>query len=167
VTENKSLEILKNAILLERRGKSFYLSVAEKTDHAAVRDFFDMMAQEEETHMQMLADQFRAYRETGKFSAGIYDETAVSDVASGVLNEMLKEKISAAGFESAAVSAAIAMEERAVALYSAQAGATDDPEEKKLYEWLATWERTHLNALIKMDRELTESIWNDNQFWPF
>ena len=59
------------------------------------------------------------------------------------------------------------MEERAIKLYAERARETQDPEEKKLYEWLSEWENGHLNILMDMDKELTEKIWNDNQFWPF
>ncbi|MFH1993288.1 MAG: ferritin family protein [Pseudomonadota bacterium] len=75
--------------------------------------------------------------------------------------------MSAAGFEAAAISAAIAMEERAVKLYSESAETTADPEAKALYEWLARWEREHLNFLLDLDKAIKEKIWFDNKFWPF
>ena len=59
------------------------------------------------------------------------------------------------------------MEERAVKLYAERAETAEDVEEKRMYQWLAEWERGHLNMLLEMDRELTKKIWNDNQFWPF
>jgi rubrerythrin len=61
----------------------------------------------------------------------------------------------------------MAMEERAVKLYGERAAETQDPEERKLYQWLSDWENGHLKILMDMDRELTEKIWHDNQFWPF
>jgi rubrerythrin len=42
-----------------------------------------------------------------------------------------------------------------------------DLNEKELYAWLADWEQTHLKMLNEMNKQLMESIWNDNQFWPF
>ncbi|MEK6195467.1 MAG: rubrerythrin, partial [Deltaproteobacteria bacterium] len=70
-------------------------------------------------------------------------------------------------FESAAISAAMGMEERAITLYSGRAEEADDPEEKALYEWLAEWETEHLEYLARIDKEVTETIWHDNSFWPF
>jgi rubrerythrin len=61
----------------------------------------------------------------------------------------------------------MAMEERAIKLYADRAAETRDPEEQKLYRWLSGWENGHLKILMEMDRELTEKIWHDNQFWPF
>ncbi|MDZ7724486.1 MAG: hypothetical protein U5R06_17210 [candidate division KSB1 bacterium] len=59
------------------------------------------------------------------------------------------------------------MEQKSIDLYAARAESSEDSEEKKLYHWLADWEQTHLDMLVKMDQELTEDIWYDNQFWPF
>jgi rubrerythrin len=76
-------------------------------------------------------------------------------------------QIAAADFEAAAVSAAMAMEKRAIRLYSERADGAEDPAEKALYRWLADWEKTHLDSLARVDRALTERVWNDNQFWQF
>jgi rubrerythrin len=84
-----------------------------------------------------------------------------------VLSDGLKQRISASGFESAAISAAMGMEERAIKLYSQRANTATDIEEKALYQWLAEWETNHLELLAKIDKEVTESLWNDNSFWPF
>ena len=83
------------------------------------------------------------------------------------MNQKIKEKISAAGFEAAAISAAISMEKQAVKLYTESAQTTSDPEAKALYEWLSRWEREHLSLLLDIDKSLREKIWFDNQFWPF
>lgn len=165
--EDNSLKILKNAILLEKRGEAFYRKVAEQTENKSVKEFFSLMADEEENHIRILSDQFISFKKNSQFKPWNYIEKTACDAASEILNTDLQEKISAAGFESAAIGAAISMEERAVSLYSGQAEKAEDPEEKKLYAWLADWERGHLNFLLHMDRQLTEKIWNDNQFWPF
>ncbi|MGE0086651.1 MAG: ferritin family protein [Desulfococcaceae bacterium] len=165
--ESNSLKILKNAILLEKRGEAFYRKVAEQTDNKAVKEFFTTMAAEEENHIRILSEQFISFRENNHFKPGNYIEKTACDTASEILNTDLQKKISASGFESAAIGAAISMEERAVSLYADQAKKAEDPEERKLYAWLADWERGHLNLLMHMDRQLTEKIWNDNQFWPF
>lgn len=165
--ENRAIEILKSAMLLEMRGKAFYQNAAGQSSNPAIKQFFEIMAEEENYHIKMLSDQYKSYKSDGKFKDAAYGGKAVKDVASEVLNKALKEKIQGAGFESAAIQAAMAMEERAIKLYAERAKETQDPEEKKLYEWLSNWENGHLNILMDMDRELTEKVWNDNQFWPF
>jgi hypothetical protein len=125
------------------------------------------MAEEEQKHITTLSEQFKSYRQEKKFIPGGHNYTYIGSVASKVLTREIKDNISAAGFEAAAISAAISMEERAIKLYSESAKTTSDPEAKALYEWLSRWEREHLNLLLDIDRSLKEEIWYDNQFWPF
>jgi len=166
MSEPKALEILKSALLLELRGKSFYEKAATSANDAEVKDFFVKLAEDEISHVQILSDQYKSFKEDGKFTA--LDRESFNDsVATTVLSETLKQRIAGAGFESAAISAAMGMEERAIKLYSQRAGEASDPEEKALYEWLAEWETQHLESLATIEKEVTEAIWNDNNFWPF
>ena len=166
MAQDQTLEILKKAILLESRGRAFYLKVAEQAQAEAVKQFFEMMADEEKKHVSTLSDQYRHYQQNQAFAAVALTDGG-EEVAVQVLTERIKGKIAAAGFEAAAVAAAMAMEERAIKLYATQAEQADDPQEKALYQWLAQWERGHLKMLSHIDREITEAVWNDNQFWPF
>ncbi|HNX76734.1 MAG TPA: ferritin family protein [Candidatus Rifleibacterium sp.] len=164
----RSLDIIKQALLLEKRGKSFYSKVAEHTEHASVRDFFETMAEEEQGHIHALLKQYKAMKENGRFAAGSFDESAdIRAAADQVINQDIISKINGADYESAAISAAISMEERAVKVYSERAESAIDPEEKKLYTWLSRWERAHLHQLLEIDRIVSERIWADNNFWPF
>ena len=167
MSEDKTTEILKNAILLEKRGKAFYSKVAEQTSGKAVKAFFERMSDEEDKHIQILTDQFRAYSRDREFTAGKYTEEKSGSTSSEVLTEELKTEIQAAGFEAAAISAAMSMEENAIKLYSDRAAEAQDPNEKALYDWLAKWEAQHLKFLADIDKVLTEQIWYDNSFWPF
>lgn len=162
-----TIDILKEAILLERRGHSFYLKTAEQSPHPAVREFFESMAAEEERHIEILESQFSAYAHNQQFEPLASQDRQSQPAAELVLDESVKKQIAAADYEAAAISAAILMEERAVALYSERAEAAREPAEESLYLWLAAWERGHLSSLVKIDREIKEAIWNDQQFWPF
>ena len=168
MTAERSLEIIKQALLLEKRGKSFYSKVAEHTQHAAVRDFFEAMAEEEQSHIHALLKQYKAMKERGRFEAGSFNEVEdIRNTADQVLNQEVIKQIGGADYESAAISAAISMEERAVKIYSERAESAEDEEEKKLYSWLTRWERAHLHQLLEIDRIISERIWADNNFWPF
>ena len=167
MNEEKTVEILKNAILLEKRGHAFYGKVAEHASGKAVKEFFEMMADEEIKHVEILSDQFKAYKQDHEFTPGEYNKAFSGNIAPKVLTEQLKKELSAADYEAAAISAAMAMEENAIKLYSNRAAETDDPNEKALYQWLADWEKQHLHFLSDIDKELTEQIWHDNSFWPF
>ena len=167
MNEPETIEVLKQAILLERKGRALYKNVAEQSKSPAVQDFFALMAEEEERHIEILSTQGQTFNETGALdlSAAGLDET--SSIESNVLTDRIKGEISAADYEAAAIEAAIAMEEKAVEAYSDRTDAADDPEEKKLYEWLASWEQSHLHTLWDINKDLTEKIWFSNQFWPF
>ncbi len=165
--KNDAFSILKQAILLERRGKAFYAQVAGKSESSAVKEFFEMMAAEEDQHEKILSEQYRAFQDRGRFIPSSFPEDDTASAASRILTPDLRDKIAAAGFEAAAISAAMSMEERSIRIYSDQAKTTDDPREKAVYQWLAGWESRHLELLSRLDRELTEAIWNDNSFWPF
>ena len=165
--DDQTTEILKNAILLEKRGQAFYSKIAEQTSGQAVKEFFEMMADEEAKHIKILSEQFKAYRQNKKFDPGEYDADYTGSIAPRVLTKKLKAEMSAADYEAAAISAAMTMEENAIKLYSDRAAAADDSNEKALYRWLSDWEKQHLDLLSEIDKELTEQIWYDNSFWPF
>lgn len=161
-------DILKEAILLERRGKAFYSNVAEKSDSESAKKIFQMMAEEEDEHIKFLSEQFKHYEKTNEFlSPEGYEEPAEDEVALKVLSDKMKKEINAASFEAAAISAAIDFEDRAVKIYAGRAEESVDPNEKALYSMLAKWEMGHQKMLHELNEELKQEIWNDNSFWPF
>jgi len=162
----KAIDILKQAILLEKRGYSFYSTVAAQCKDEDVKKIFLTMADEETMHVKFLSDQFSHYDKTHSFLKVTVPEGA-DDASDHILSEEVKNKISAAGFEAAAISAAVDFEKRAIEIYAGRAAVTDDPIEKELYTFLSDWEKTHLKILSDLDNELKEKIWFDNQFWPF
>ncbi len=164
---DSTVEILKQAILLEKRGQAFYSQVAGQATGKAVKQFFEMMAEEEVKHVKILSDQFKAYKENSQFTPEAINDDHDIDVATKVLSREMKNEISAADYEAAAISAAMSMEENAIKLYSERSENAEDPNEKALYGWLAKWEMQHLRFLSEIDRELKEEIWNDSTFWPF
>ncbi len=167
MSEDRATEILKNAILLEKRGYAFYSKVAQQARGQAVKKFFHLMAEEEVNHVKILSDQFKSYRSSKKFKPREAIEQPEFKTVAEILTKDLKRQIAAADYEAAAIAAAMSMEKNAIQVYSSRASETQDPDEKALYQWLAEWEEQHLNVLSNIDRELTEEIWHDNHFWPF
>jgi len=162
-----SEDVLKTAILLERRGRAFYTTAAREATSEAVRKFFTMMAEDEEEHIKFLSEQFAEYVKTGRFARNEF-ETPVDDAeAIMILSEQVKKSISAADFEAAAISAAIDFENRAIEVYQGRADEAMDPNEKEMYQMLADWERTHYRMVSKLDEDLKEQVWFENKFWPF
>ncbi len=165
--DTKTLEILKQAILLEKRGKAFYLNATASSKDPDVKRIFQIMADEEEDHVKFLAQQYKSYQSSGKFDPSVLEEHNGITVADQVFTEGLTSKMSAASFEAAAIASAIDMENRAIAAYADRAEKAEDEDERNFYQWLAEWERGHHKLLYKLDEELKEKIWYDNNFWPF
>lgn len=163
--DTKTVEILKTAILMERRGAEFYKTVAQQTKSEDVRKIFTMMAEEEKTHIKFLSDQYLHYtkQETFEKTPPVFG----NGVSEFVLTEEVRKSISAAGYEAAAISAAIDMETKAIEVYSARAAEAVNEDEKAMYRWLADWEQGHHKILHELNEQLKESVWYDNKFWPF
>ena len=165
--ENKALEILKMAILMEKRGKAFYEKMAEQTDSEGAKMIFMTMAEEEKEHVEYLSKQFSHYVKEKHFAKPDTSADISDNISGEIINKEIVKQISAASFEAAAISAAMDFETRAVEVYSQRAAEAEDPNEKEMYAWLAEWERGHHKILHDLNEALKESIWYDNQFWPF
>ena len=163
---DKAVEVLKTALLLERRGKAFYTQAARHSESKSATKIFETMAEEEDEHIDFLVKQFKNYNDHHEFlkndAPPEEDDTAIE-----ILTENIKKEISAAGFEAAAIGAAIDFENRAIEIYSTRAKEATDPNEKEMYQMLADWEKTHHKLLHDLNEDLKEQIWNDNNFWPF
>ncbi|MDR4988627.1 MAG: ferritin family protein [Bacteroidales bacterium] len=163
-----AVDILKQAIIMEHRGKALYQQVAQQTSNEDVRKIFNVMADEEQTHIDFLQKQLAHYSKQGTFDKNDLEQAPGHDaIANTILTDEMVKDISGSGFEAAAISAAIDMENKSVEVYSKRAAETNDPNEKELFTWLANWEKGHHKLLIDLNKQLTEQVWYDNNFWPF
>ncbi len=162
-----TLDILKMAVLMEKRGVAFYTTVAEQSSDPEISNVFKTMAGEESIHVKFLSEQFLSFEKNQEFTCPNLPDQSADGIANMILSEEVKNKIAVAGFEAAAISAAIDMEKKAIEVYSKQAETATDPNEKILYNWLSDWEKGHLKILNDLDNDLKERIWYNNQFWPF
>ncbi|MFW5708266.1 MAG: ferritin-like domain-containing protein [Bacteroidota bacterium] len=166
--ENQVTDILKQAIIMENRGKSLYQMVAAQTPSEEVKNIFTTMADEEQMHIEFLSKQFAHYQKHKSFDVNQLETAAEEEaVANSILTEKIKKDISGAGFEAAAISAAIDMENKSIEVYQKRADESTDPNEKELYQFLADWEKGHHKLLLELNKQLTEKVWYDNNFWPF
>ena len=161
------LEILKNAYIMEQRGKTLYETAANHANDPEVKDFFLALADDEKVHMEILEHQFNAVHRSGGFEIQNYQTDEKESPGLDILDDTLIQKINAAGFEATAVTAAVSFEEKAVGVYAKRAKEAADPEERRVYDWLSSWENIHLKKLTALQEALTKKIWDDNSFWPF
>ncbi len=61
---NAAIEVLKTAILLERRGKAFYTQAARQSESKSASKIFEMMAEEEDARVAT-GQETPAFRATG------------------------------------------------------------------------------------------------------
>jgi len=163
--KDTALDILKTAILLERKGKAFYTQAARNSESKSAKKIFETMAEEEDEHIAFLTAQAHSYVKNHTF---VHPEPHEEDHSEDeILTAQIKKEINAAGFEAAAISAAIDFENRAIKVYSSRAKEATDPIEKEMYQMLAEWEQGHHYLLHRLNEDLKEEIWNDNNFWPF
>jgi len=163
--ENKVLDIVKGAILLEHKGKALYESVVQTTKVEAVKELFAWLVLEEEKHIGFLEKQYKRLAKGQSFDAsGFEDDHA--ETAEMILSEEIVNNVSGAGYEAAVISAALEFEKKAVKFYSQQADTAQSDDEKEVFQWLTKWEKTHMQMLAEVDDELKEKIWFNNQFWP-
>ena len=161
----KSLDILKGAILLEKRGKALYDSVLKTSESESVKELFNILSREEDKHIDVLTKQFSLITKGKSFDIGELEKEHTTTYEAIITDEIVKS-ISAAGYEAAVVAAALEFEKNAVKYYSEHASGAESEDEKKLYNWLTEWEKNHMLMLARLDNELKEKIWYDNQFWP-
>lgn len=163
--KEEKLEVLKEAMLIEKRGMFFYASVARLCEDEGARSVFEFMAREEEDHLRFLQEHYTSLQGKGYFNSVSDMDNFPHQGLAEVLNGSIRVNITAASDESAALYAAMLFEERGIAFYSEQAAKAVEPEEKQFYQWLAEWEKEHLDVLKQFNQELLDEIWNDDSFW--
>lgn len=166
-TNQRFIDALKQGILLERKGKAFYTVAAQQAVDSKIREFFQEMADEESYHDSFLSQIFSNYNRSGYIDNIDFSGADIRKATRTVIDSDLIGKITSAGYEAAAIAAAIEMEKKSIELYSEQALTSTEPEEKKMFEFLADWEGGHLAVLVKINQEIQEKVWFDNNFWPF
>ena len=159
------LDIIKNAMLLEKQGETFYLATAAVTKNEEVRELFETFAREEVEHFKTLQKMFENIKSTGSVAAST-KLPEMADTVDKVLTDKIRERVKASDYEAAAIAASMNFEEKAVKYYAEQAERSTDENEKKLYTELSNWEKTHLHFLADLNDSLREDIWNDQNFWP-
>lgn len=163
--ESRMMDVLKGAIILERSAMALYSGLASGTADEGLRRLFGRLAGEEEVHRAWLERIFVEVSSEGAdtgFSSALPKSDRVLD---GILTEEISAGIASASFESAAVSAARALEERAVAYYAQGATGAEDPGEAGFYRMLSEWEQEHLETLTRLENSLHDNAMRDGGLW--
>ncbi len=162
------LDILRKAYQIEVDGHTFYSMTAAKADKSAVRELFDKLAHDEVQHQAFLKEVLRGYDEKGteafRFNARIGEMTAFT---AKIFTDQFRQQAAGAEFEVAALSIGMTLETRAIEYFAGAAKTATDNDVRSFYEFLAEWERGHLDALSSLYSSVRADYWAESGFAPF
>ena len=168
--KDQMLEILKKGITTEFDGYQFYKTASEKTKDSKAKDVFNLLAEDEVKHEQMLKEQYKKIKESGKFKFEKQNNNRKLDTTSAypIFSEGFKERLlKEQSFEMSALSIGIMLEQNSIDFYRNSAKQMGDLDAKALFVYLAQWEGEHLKILVNQQRVLQEEFWNEARFYPF
>jgi rubrerythrin len=165
MSKETTIDIIKNALMIEYRGKALYESAVKNATNEDAKAMFQMMADEEKSHVEILSKQLKLVSEGKKIDASGLENIENPEVDEVLTKKVIKQ-ISGAGYEAAVIDSALELEKRAVEYYSEREEAATSDDEKKLFNWLVKWEKEHMIMLAHISDEIKEQVWYDNNFWP-
>jgi rubrerythrin len=160
-----AIDAVKTAILTEMQGYELYKGAAERTTDPEARRMFQLLAQEEETHNQMLHEQFQSLLKQRKFVAPLDGEHG-EGFETLIADEQWRRSLQFGTMELSVVSIGASLEARAIALYKKCAEETADAEGRKVFEWLVRWEEDHLRWMQWLEEDLKQRFWAEQGFSP-
>ena len=84
-----------------------------------------------------------------------------------IFTDEFKKQAEGAAFEMGVLSIGMTLETRAIAYFSRAAEETSEAEVRDFYNFLADWERGHLDALQSIHTSVREDFWSEGRFSPF
>ncbi|NWF99395.1 MAG: ferritin family protein [Thermoanaerobaculaceae bacterium] len=162
------LDILRQAYQIEVDGYTFYSMTAERADKPAVQELFAKLASDELQHQAFLKEIGRDFEAKGAVAFAIHRRTPDAKALSQqVFSERFREQAQGATFELAVLSVGMTLETRAITYFAEAAKGASEKEVREFYEFLADWERQHLDALQKLHGMVRGDFWADGRFSPF
>lgn len=161
-------DALLKAAMAEREGHSFYMMAANTTQDPKGKQVFEQLAREELEHLSFLKTHYDSLLQTGRLDVNARLGHG-SDLAGSfpIFTAAIKSRVKDAHFEMSALAIGIQLERDAIKFYQEQAQSSLDPEARKFFGELATWEAGHYNALLRQQEELKGDYWSGAGFSPF
>ncbi|MCG6949410.1 MAG: ferritin family protein [Acidobacteria bacterium] len=167
-THDEILEILKKAYQIEVDGYTFYSMTADRASKPAVQELFDKLARDEVQHKAYLQSVIGSYQEKGLAAFNIkHRDPDLRAFTASIFTEEFKTQAEGADFELGALSIGMTLETNAIKYFTGAAESTAEKEVREFYEFLADWERQHLDALQGLYNGVRQDFWSDSGFSPF
>ncbi len=166
---NKTIELLKLAIMAEQDGYHHYLTASAITTDKKAREVFKSLAHDEELHRQTLLDGIAAYSQNRKWSIDkIKGRSKISSSGkSPIFSDEFVKRIKDKHYEMSALSIGILLEQSSIEFYVKMKNSTKDVKLKTLLSVLVVWEKKHLEALVKQQKLFMSAYWEKARFQPF
>lgn len=153
---NVALTALNQAIELEIQGQRFYLEAAECTTHPKGAEMFRSLADDEVIHERILRRQLDALTQgEGWVKSSLLLPEGVDEVTADLAALIFPESEKVCGealrpdeSDLDALLFALQIENESFNLYREMAQTTEDPNGKRMYEYLANTERGHFERLM-------------------
>ena len=161
-------EILKKAYQIEVDGYTFYSMAADRASKPAVQELFDKLARDEVQHKTYLQSVIGSYEEKGlaAFNVNLRDPD-LKAFTSTIYTDEFKQQAHGADFELGVLSIGMTLETNAIKYFSGAAENTSENEVREFYQFLADWEKEHLETLQSLYNGVRQDFWSDGGFAPF
>jgi rubrerythrin len=161
-------EILRKAYQIEVDGYTFYSMAAEQARKPAVQELFDKLAHDEVEHKAFLRDVMRNYEKKGT-AAFQFDrlDPDLRRFTAAIFTDSFREQARGADFEMGALSIGMQLESNAISYFTTAAETADEREIREFDQFLADWEKQHLDALQALFNSVRQDFWAEGGFAPF
>ncbi len=161
-------EVLKKAYQIEVDGYTFYSMAADRAEKPAVQELFDKLARDEVQHKAYLQSVMGSFEDKGVEAFNIHRRDPDLKAFSGTIyTDGFREQARGADFEMGVLSIGMTLETRAIQYFTGAAKSASEDEVRDFYQFLADWEKGHLEALQKLYGGVREDHWADGGFSPF
>lgn len=161
-------EILRRAYQIEVDGYTFYSMAAEQSKKEPVQELFDKLAQDEIQHKAYLKTVMGSFEDKGLEAFKVnFRDPDMRAFSATIFTDKFKKQAEGADFELGVLSIGMTLETNAIRYFSAAAQKATEAEVREFYEFLANWERSHLDALHSLYNGVREDFWSEGGFSPF
>ena len=159
-------EALQKAIKGEIEGRELYRTAAERTSDGKAQEVFNLLADEEQNHLNSLVQMAKDYEEGKELQMPeLSSPVSFEDAESPIFTREFKEKVS--DFDMSAISIGIKLELESEKFYRDTAGEASQKEVKELFSRLADWEHGHYDYLQKQQSFFENYYSNKYSFFRF
>jgi len=161
-------EVLRKAYQIEVDGHTFYSMAADQASKPAVQELFEKLANDEVQHKAYLKGVMSSYDERGVEAFNVrFRDPDLRAFTATIFTDRFKQQASGATFELGVLSIGMTLETNAIAYFSNAADTTREREVREFYQFLADWERQHLEALRTLFEGVRQDHWAEGGFAPF